>query len=319
MTVLIIGGGLVGSQIARILVEEGHRPVVMDRALNEAALAAILDPSTIDMRRGDVLQPLTITEAILTHAVDTIIHTAAFPMLTTGAQREPYAAIQLNIMGTVNVLEAARVHGVKRVVVSSSSVLNEFFAGGEAEGDLSREEALPRPTTFYAATKQAVESIALNYARHCGIEIAAMRYGPVAGPWLGAGGGGPTNIFRDILQAALNGEEAVIPANAFQWVYSKDAARATVLASQAASLGSRVFNITMGRIVTPDDFAAALAREFPGVKTKVAPSSSGAPAAHKKPADIANARNVLGYEPQYPLTEAIRDYAAWSRSRGNSA
>ena len=65
----------------------------------------------------------------------TTAHTAANPLLTVGAQREPYAAINLNIMGTVNVLEAARITGLKRVVVSSSSVLNHYLDGGEDQAD----------------------------------------------------------------------------------------------------------------------------------------------------------------------------------------
>ncbi|MCC6474996.1 MAG: NAD(P)-dependent oxidoreductase [Burkholderiales bacterium] len=314
MTVLIVGGGLVGSQVARILVERGERPVVMDRAPQRESLAAILDPAGYELVHADVLAPFALSQAIGAHGVRAIVHTAANPMLTAGAQQDPYAAIQLNIMGTVNVLEAARIHGVRRVVVSSSSVLNEYLAGGEAAGDLTLEEALPRPTTFYSATKQAVESLGLNYARHCGIEFAGMRYGPVAGPWLGAGGGEPTNLFRRVIEAAVRGEEALIPAMSMQWVYSKDAAAATVLALGAAPLANGIFNITMGRMVTPEEFAAALAAEFPGVRTRI--QAAQAHAAAHRPAAIENARRVLGYVPQYGMREAIRDYAAWLRARG---
>jgi nucleoside-diphosphate-sugar epimerase len=316
MTVLVIGGGLVGSQVARILVEEGTRPVVMDRAPNQAALAAILDPAAIELVRGDVLNPLALSEAIVRHRVAAIIHTAAHPMLTAGAQQEPYAAIQLNIMGTVNVLEAARIHGVKRVIVSSSSVLNTFFGGGEAAGDMTREEALPRPTTFYAATKQAVESIGLNYARHCGIEFAGMRYGPVAGPWIGPGGGEPTNVFRRMMESALAGDEVEIPASTMDWVYSRDAAAGTVLALRAEDLGSRIFNLTMGRLVTPDDLAAALGATFQGVRTRILPAPTAAMRPVPLPASIENARNVLGYRPRYGLEQAIGDYVAWHQAQG---
>jgi nucleoside-diphosphate-sugar epimerase len=318
MKVLIVGGGLVGSQIARILVERGERPVVMDRAPQPDSLAGILDLSKIDLVPGDVLSPFAVSSVIRDHGIDTIAHTAANPMLTAGAQKEPYAAIHLNIMGTVNVLEAARIHGVKRVVVSSSSVLNTHFGGGEGGGDMTREEALPRPTTFYAATKQAVESIGLNYAKHCGIEFAGMRYGPVAGPWRGPGGGEPTNIFRRIVTAAMKGEEAVIPAASLEWVYSKDAAAATVAALTAASLGGRIFNVTMGRIVAPQDFADTLKSVMPAAKVRVEPPKGGAAPAKGKAASIAHAKEVLGYTPKYDLPEAIRDYSAWLREHADS-
>src|SRR6188474_1100939 len=245
MTTLVIGSGLIGSQVARILVERGERPVLMDLAAQPQAIGQIVDPAKVTLVAGDVLRPLSIIDVLRSHGITRIAHTAANPLLTLGAQKEPYAAINLNIMGTVNVLEAARVTSLKRVVVSSSSVLNHYLAGGEDNGNFGREEAFPRPTTFYSATKQAVESLGLNYAKWCGIDFAGMRYGAVFGPWSGAGGGGPSNVVREALRKALAGEEATVPAGAMEWVYSKDAANGTVLALRAKQLGTRIFNVTM--------------------------------------------------------------------------
>src|SRR5687767_3456379 len=203
MAILVIGAVLVGAQIARLLVEQGERPVLMDQAPQQAALGEIVDLSRVTVVEGDVLRPLVLMQILCRHEIAAIVHTAANPMLTLGAQRDPHAAINLNIMGTVNVLEAARAFGIKRVVVSSSNVLNHFVAGGDGSNDPMREGAFPRPTTFYASTKQAIESLGLNYARWHGIEFAAMRYGAVFGPWSGAGGGGPSNIMKDAVRKAL--------------------------------------------------------------------------------------------------------------------
>ena len=179
-------------------------------------------------------------------------------------------------MGTVNVLEAARITGVRRVVVSSSSVLNHYLEGGADDGDFGREEAFPRPTTFYSATKQAVESLGLNYANWCGIEFAGLRYGAVFGPWSGAGGGGPSNIVREAMRNALAGREATVPPGVMEWVYSKDAARGTVMALDAKDLGYRVFNLTMGAMTTPAEMAAAIQAVAPGAKVKFeAPAGTG--------------------------------------------
>ena len=189
MTTLIVGAGLVGAQVARILIERGERPVLFDYAAQPAALGEIFDVARAELVAGDILRPLALADAMLRHGITRVVHTAANPMLTLGAQRDPFAAIQLNVMGTVHVIEAARVHGIKRVVVSSSNVLNHFLVGGDGGGDPMKEDAFPRPSTFYSATKQAIESLGLNYARWCGLEFAAMRYGAVFGPWSGAGGG----------------------------------------------------------------------------------------------------------------------------------
>lgn len=316
MTTLIIGAGLVGSQIAKILADEGGRPLVMDQRLQRDLLEKIVDLDRIDLIEGDVLRPLTLSAALLRGKIDAIVHTAAYPLLTLGAQRNPYAAIELNVMGLVNVMEAARVHGIRRVVASSSSVLNRYQSGGGDGGDLTREEAVPRPNTFYAATKQAVESIGLNYASAFGMEFAAMRYCPVAGPWSGPGGGGPSGIFRAMVENAIHGREAVVPGTAMEWVYSKDAAMATVLALRAARLGSGVFNVTMGRIIEPAELSAELQRAFPGARTRIEAQPEGSTWSGDdwKPADISRAKTLLGYEPRYPLPRLFEDYAGWYRS-----
>ena len=315
MTTLVIGSGLIGSQVARILVERGEKPVLMDVAAQTGAMSQIVDLAKVTLIQGDVLRPLSVVDALKTHGITRIAHTAANPLLTLGAQKDPYAAIQLNIMGTVNVLEAARIVGLKRVVVSSSSVLNHYLDGGEDKGDFGREEAFPRPTTFYSATKQAVESLGLNYAKWCGIEFAGLRYGAVFGPWSGSGGGGPSNVIREAMRNALAGREALVPPGAMEWVYSKDAARGTVMALDAKDLGKGVFNLTMGRLTTPAEMADAIAAVVPGAKAKFeAPAGTGVSLANRaEHADLSRSKKYLGYEPQFPLKEAVKDLAEWMR------
>jgi nucleoside-diphosphate-sugar epimerase len=315
MTTLVIGAGLIGSQVARILVESGEKPVLMDHAAQVQAIGEIVDLDKVTLVAGDVLRPLSIVDTLRSHGISRIAHTAANPLLTVGAQKDPYAAINLNIMGTVNVLEAARVTGLKRVVVSSSSVLNHYLDGGEDQGNFGKEEAFPRPTTFYSATKQAVESLGLNYAKWCGIEFAGLRYGAAFGPWSGAGGGGPSNIIREAVRSALAGKEAIVPPGAMEWVYSKDAARGTVMALDANDLGSGVFNITMGALVTPGEMAEAIGMVVPGAKVKFdAPVSARVALSNRDThADLARARRHLGYEPQFRLKDAVKDLAEWMR------
>jgi nucleoside-diphosphate-sugar epimerase len=315
MTTLVIGSGLIGSQVARILVERGEKPVLMDYAAQQRAIGEIVDLAKVTLIVGDVLRPLSIVDALRTHGVTKIVHTAANPLLTLGAQKEPYAAINLNIMGTVNVLEAARVTGLRRVVVSSSSVLNHYLEGGADEGDFGREEAFRRPSTFYSATKQAVERLGPNYARWCGIEFAGLRYGAVFGPWSGAGGGGPSNIVREAMRNALAGKEAIIPPGPMEWVYSKDAARGTVLALDATDLGDRVFNITMGSVTTPSEMASAIGAVVPGADVKFdAPAGTAIALSNRDTgADLARAKRYLGYQPEFKLYDALKDLGHWMR------
>jgi nucleoside-diphosphate-sugar epimerase len=311
MTVLVVGAGLVGSQIARILVENGERPVLMDRAPQPEALRRIVDLSKVTLVEGDVLQPLSLAAILREHEVSRIVHMAANPMLTIGAQKNPIGSIELNIMGTANVLEAARVFKLKRVVVASSNVLNHHIAGGEGGGDAMDEEAFPRPLSIYASCKQAIESLGLNYARWFGVDFAAVRYGAVCGPWSGAGGGGPSNVFLTLLHHVMRGDEGVVPAAALEWVYSKDAAAGTVLALKVPALKSRVFSITMGSLTSPEDLILAVKALFPQARLRIGHAAEGSPALSNmtRASSLRRAREELGYVARYPMTAAVRDLA----------
>lgn len=312
MPVLLIGGGLVGSQVANILVSDGEDVTVLDYAPQPEALAENVDVNRLRLVRGDVLSPLSIVDALRESRADSVVHTAAYPMLTIGAQQNPYGAIQINIMGTVNVLEAARTMGVERVVVVSSGVLSQSLTGGGDSNDPAFEEAFPRPSTFYAATKQAVESLATNYAAWCGVDVRAVRYAAIAGPWSGRGGGGPSNMFRDLVEGALLKGEIEVPSRSLEWVYSKDAARGTVLALKADNLTDRVFNIGMGRITSPKELADAITEALPETNANIAPPDpSGAAMFNAVALNLDRSKAALGYEPHFDVPACVRDYIEW--------
>jgi nucleoside-diphosphate-sugar epimerase len=317
MSVLVIGAGLVGSQIARILIESGERPVLMDRAPQPEALAEIADPAKFVLVQGDVLDAGALARILREHAIDRVVHLAANPMLTIGAQQDPRNAIELNILGTVNVLEAARTLGLQRVAVASSNVLNHHLAGGEGAGDAMDEEAFPRPLSIYASCKQAIESLGLNYARWFGVPFVALRYGAVAGPWSGAGGGGPSNVFLRLVREALSGAEAEVPAAALEWVYSKDAAAGTVAALRADALGNRVFNLTMGRLTTPEELCDAVRKVIPQARLRIAQPADGTPALVNmtRASSLKRAREALGFAPHYDMPAAVRDLVDWLKTR----
>jgi nucleoside-diphosphate-sugar epimerase len=315
MAVLLIGGGLVGSQIANILLEQGEDVSILDYAHQPEALRENVDTTRIDTIQGDVLNPMSIMGALRNTGAKRVVHTAAYPMLTIGGQQNPYGTIQINIMGTANVLEASRTMGVERLVVVSSAVLTSSIAGGQDGGVPAREEAFPRPTTFYAATKQAVESLSLNYAAWCDLDVRAVRYAAIAGPWSGRGGGGPSNTFRSLVESALLSGEVEVPARSMEWVYSKDAARGTVLALEADDIDSRVFNIGTGRITTPEDFADAIAHVLPETRTSISDSAQERASSQTLPLNLDRARKLLGYEPRFDTEGAVRDYVDWYTAR----
>ena len=265
---------------------------------------------------GDVLRPLSIVDALRTHGITKIAHTAANPLLTLGAQKEPYAAINLNIMGTVNVLEAARVTGLKRVVVSSSSVLNHYLEGGEDDGDFGQGRGVPAPDHVLLGDQaggreprpQLREVVRHRVRRACATARCSGR------------GAAPAAADRRISCARRcatrsPGKEATVPPGAMEWVYSKDAARGTVMALDAKDLGSRVFNITMGSLTTPSEMASAIGAAVPGAKVKFdAPAGTGLALSNRDSrADLGRAKRYLGYEPQFKLQDALKDLGDWMK------
>ena len=306
-----------GSHIARLEVERGERPVILERSPRLDALEDIVDLSTVSLHVGDVLNPYDLTKVIKEEGITHIIHTVAYPMLTAGAQRDPYHATRVNIMGTMNIFEAARALGIRRVVWSSTSGLYLALTGGEDQGADGMEEAWPRTSTFYASAKLACENLGLNYAREYGLDVIAVRYASVFGPWKGISVGAPsTDLLREPVEKVAAGEEATIPNRRVEYVYSKDAALGTVLACHAENLKDRVFNIGMGEVWDSHKIASLLTESVPGAKIRVEeqdPHDRWLAPPRAIPMDPTRAREQLGYMPQFPMRDALRDYISWFR------
>jgi len=317
MGLIITGAGLVGSQIAKLTAERGEKPVVFDVNPQPEAINQIVSLEQIELVRGDVLNFEALEETLKQTGANKIIHTAANPMLTVGAQERPHDAIRLNIMGTMNVLELARRRDLDRVVFTSSGVLYTYRKGGSESGRLS-EDNYPRPTTVYASTKLACENLGLNYADAYGLEFIAVRFAAVFGPWGGkGGGGGPSNMFRQIIEKSLKGEPATISPRVVEFVYSKDAARSTILAAEATAPKSRIYNVGMGKIYAPDSIVAIMREKLPAAQITVQQMAIGDPATVvNEPTDLTRSRQELGYEPRYDMPAAIHDYADWYRHLG---
>src|SRR6201992_4448734 len=117
MKVLITGGmGVIGAETTRKFVKEGHRPVVFARHRDDSLVGDILDK--IDFEQGDVLDMPRILQAIKKHNVTHVVHAADFVRAVSAGN--PALSIQVNVMGLVNVLEAARALNVRRVVFTSA-------------------------------------------------------------------------------------------------------------------------------------------------------------------------------------------------------
>ena len=201
------------------------------------------------------------------------------------------------------------------MVLSSSSALYLGLSGGEDNGEYGMEEAYPHPNNVYSANKQAAEDLGRAYQNTFGLDVVAVRYGAVFGPWKAGGGGMATTAMERWLRTAMAGQPSEVDLGGADWVYSKDAAQGTHRACWAENLETRIFNLAMGRAYSAQDVADAINKAIPG-NLATAPNSKP----HVGPImSIDRAKKQLGYEVEFPMEAAVADYRDWIAGPGSQS
>lgn len=324
MPTLITGAGQVGAYVARALVERGERPILFDVHPRVEALGEIVDLNRCALVRGSVLDMTDLLQVMASERVDTVIHTAAIlPTLDA----KPHLMVQVNVLGFVNVLEAARALGVRRVVYTSSIVVHYgAYPKFPPQAPIAEEAPIERiPGFFYGNTKIAAEYIGLDYADALGVDVVALRLGHVWGVWAGPWGAPISILLHRLVRGALRGERVVLDRPELVWggregfLHVRNAAQALVRARDATDLAHRVFIITDARPYTFSELLNAVRQHFPHLEVEVAVPLTGGYAATavalQQPYDISRARRELGYDPEWDLGRGIAEYVEWMRRR----
>ena len=310
--ILVTGGtGLVGAYAVGMLLERGERPVVLDVALNERLLAAVgVDPAKVTLVRGDMMDLPALISTLRDNDCNRIIHLAAF--LGEEVQRRPYSGVRLNFMGTINVLEAARLEKVSRVIFPSSGTV---YLGSLGEGLARIDETIPmNPPSVYAATKASCEFMGRAYAKRYGFEFICLRYtGGLYGPSPAALKATREIAIQQMIRAAVKGDTAKInwPYGPAEILYGKDAAKGTVLAVLKDKFKDTLFHIGNGDTLSGDDIISAVRKVFPGSDIELIKGSNPMPYPESRLAsDFSRAKDQLDYEPEYTIEKAVADYGA---------
>ncbi len=310
--ILVTGGtGLVGVYAVALLLEKGERPVVYDVKLNERLLQAVgVDLKAVSLVQGDILDLPGLRTVIQENAIDRVIHLAA--SMGEEVQRQPYSGVRLNVLGTLNVVEAARLEGISRVVYGSSG---SVYLGSLNKDTKMIDETIPiNPPSVYAATKASAEFLGQAYAQHFGFEFVSVRYvGGLYGPAPVAMKSSREQAIGAMVRTAIKGQDATIqwPEGAMELLYGKDAAKGTVLACLKDSLNDHIFHIGSGELLNGEDFVRALKKIF--TNARITLQNVKRPMPHPEIQvlnDNSRSRKQLGYEPDFPLEKALGDYAA---------
>src|SRR3972149_1023133 len=305
MATLVTGIGLVGTSFAQEAIKRGERLVFFDFQPRLEFLKRKLGEAKVHEMQKDMPDLPALVQAMKDHNVDTVLHTAG--LIGARVAESLYSGLQINVIGTINVGEAVRLTGVKRLVhISTLSVYNRRL-----EGSTPISEDFPRGDAFpYGNSKVAKELMLEAYQNLYGFELIILRLANVFGLghfWGGSGGG---EKIQTLLEKGLRGEVARIPQEqtmSFEYVYAKDVGRAIDLAATVPLPAKTVFNIGNGQVLTFDELTAAVRRVLPTLRVEIIP---GRPShlSVKQPLDNSQAKQFLSWEPRFTMESAFEDY-----------
>lgn len=300
MKILVTGGaGFIGSNIIKRLVELGHEPVVLDNLSSGYKENLLLG---VDIFEGDVRNQYLLNQAV--RGCHIILHLAA----CVGNKRSidyPQLDSDINVIGTLNVLEAARAAGINRVVFSSSAGIF-----GELKTIPIDENHLQDPDSPYGVSKLAAEKMCLVYNKLYGMHNICLRYFNVYGPNQRFDAYG--NVIPIFANRILKKEPLTIFGDGEQtrdFVNVHDVASANIKAALSSGVKG-VFNIGSATRVSINELTR-LMQAVVGAATNVEYGPERPGDVRDSLADISAARAAFGFDPHVSLEAGLQEYWQW--------
>ena len=305
MKVLVTGGaGFIGSHLVDRLIQEGHEVVVVDnlstgkrRNLNRAARLVKLD-----------IQSWRLERIFRNERPHMVMHLAA-QMDVRKSVEDPMFDAQVNVLGTLNVLQQSIKHGVRKVVFSSSG--GAIY--GEQEIYPAPESHVTRPLSPYGVSKLCGEQYLSYYQRVNGIQIVSLRYANVYGPRQDPEG--EAGVVAIFIQKLLNNEQAIVNGNGRQtrdFVYVEDVVEANLAAMGQDIQGT--YNVGTGEETSVNDLLGILVRHTNSTCKEVHGPAKGGEQA-RSVIDSGKLRQELSWESRTELSEGLKRTVDYFRER----
>lgn len=311
--ILVTGGaGLIGSHLVReLMTNQNNFVTIVDNfdVGRRENLGSLVENERLKIIEADVRDEEAMRE--VAKGINQIYHLAAQGIRL--CFDKPHFVHEVNVTGTLNLLEASVKNNVGKFVYISSS---EAYGSASVEGPM-REDHIFRPATLYGATKVAGENYTLGYHSSHKLPVVIVRpfntYGPFS-HFEGAYG----EVIPKFTMWALNGKPPVIHGDGNQtrdFTYVEDTAKGIMMAGESEKLIGEAVNIAYGKEVSINNIARAVLKATGREDLKPIYTEERPGDVRRHYADITKAREILGFNPKTSIEEGISKYVAWLKNQ----
>jgi UDP-glucose 4-epimerase len=305
--ILVTGGyGFVGTNLVKMLVYEGCSVRILDNLTT--GTPAYLSDTHHEFVNGDVRDSTTVDEAM--KGIDGVIHLAGHTSVIDSIS-DPQLDCDINVRGTLTLLQSCVTHGISRFVFASSNA-----PLGEQEAPV-HEQKVPRPLSPYGASKLACEGYCSSFHSTHGLGAVVLRFANVYGPYSTL----KTSVVAKFIRSLLAGDPLIVYGDGRQtrdFVHVRDICRGLALALDRGGAGETI-GIASGKETSVIDMVETLKviSQRP-VTVQYEPERAGE--IRRNYSDITKARRMLGYEPEVDLSDGLAECLQWFESElGTSA
>jgi nucleoside-diphosphate-sugar epimerase len=308
--ILVTGGsGFIGSAVARVLASRGDRVTVFDLSRSALIEPVLVSYPNVEFVGGQLTEWPHLAAAVQSRKPAAVIHCAAV-VGVTNSLASPIGTFRTNVDGSLNVLEAMRLFGVKRFIHLSSE---ETY--GPFDTPIIDETHPNRPRQPYGISKYAVERLACDYTDAYGLECVHIRTCWVYGPGLPR-----PRVPKTLIDAALSSQRLHLPSGGdfrVDHVYIDDCVDGILRALDKAKHRFDVYHIATGQAPSLFEIVEIVKTLVPGADLSIGPGNyrfvDGTEAVRKGALDISRARAELGYAPRFPIEAGLAAYVESAR------
>ena len=307
--VIVTGGsGLLGAEIVHLLIkEENVKPVVMDVNPDPKRLDDVKDK--IEYIKGDVSDPELLHATFSKFKPTKIFHLVS--ILGNVSENNPVLATKVNVVGFINLMEAALKNGMPQILYSSSGTT---YGEDLEPGEMLNDKTLQRPASFYGINKVFNESAGRWYRRKHGIDYRGIHYPAIGGPGLRAEG--IVTYVSAMIELPAKGEPYAIPVSEdirLSLVYVEDAARALIHLGKAPKENIKTINYFINGVQNPlptaGEMAEMVRKKLPDARITfdVNPDWDKLMRSASHPVDDSSAAKEWGWKPKYDTFDKFID------------